>query len=119
MRSPGVPGDRRHRAVVLVDRADLHQLDRLEGLDEIPGPEVVRLARADDLFGSIGVDDAERTFEQLAPVIALAAIVGQPLERRVVGREPRRHRLERDPHPTGVALRPSHSPMIVGSSSSL
>ena len=91
-----------HRPVVLLDRAELDQLNRLERLDEVARAQVVGLAGAHDLVGRLGVGDAEGALEQVAPVVALAAVVGQPLERRLVGREVGGHRLERDAELAGV-----------------
>jgi hypothetical protein len=40
---------------VFLDRADPDQLDRLEGLNEVAGAQVVGRAGVDDLFGPVGV----------------------------------------------------------------
>jgi hypothetical protein len=61
--------------------ADLDQLDRFERLDEVPRSQVVCLAGGDDLFAAVEVCDTERACEQLAPVIALTAVIGQARER--------------------------------------
>jgi hypothetical protein len=73
-------GDRGHRPVVLLDGAELDQLHRLERLDEVARPQVVGLAGVDGLLGPVQVGDVEGALEQVAPVVALAAIVGQALE---------------------------------------
>ena len=57
-----------HRPVVLLDRAELDQLHRLERLDEVARAQVVGLAGADDLVvAAVVVGDPEGALEAGSP----------------------------------------------------
>ena len=85
--------DDRHRGLQLARRAELDNLGAIGEHREVTGAQVVRVAGADDLE-VIGVVDAELTANDVAPVRALAAVIGQALEvRGRIGTD--RERLER------------------------
>src|SRR5215211_7113640 len=72
------------------------------------GAGVVGLSCAHHFFVAVGVAELQAALEEVSPVLALAGVVGQPLEKlRVV--EARRYRLEADV----VVPELGHSPLVV------
>ena len=60
-----------------------------EGLEHMTGAAIVSLPRTHDVLAAVRVAEPNLPFEDVSPVLGLAGIVGQALEKLRAGREAR------------------------------